>query len=52
MLDRRIETKSYGMNLLEPYLNIQIEKQPLQHMVQDLEHWYNNKDEERNQVKL
>lgn len=46
VLDRRIETKSYGNEFIRALPDIQIEKQPLQHMVQDLEHWYNIKDEE------
>lgn len=46
VLDRRIETKSYGKEFMKALPNIQIEKHTLQHMVQHLEHWYNIKDEE------
>lgn len=50
VLDRRIETKSYGKEFIKALPNIKIEKLPLQHMVKDLQHWYNNKGEEGKQV--
>ncbi|NLY80758.1 MAG: ATP-dependent helicase DinG, partial [Lysinibacillus sp.] len=50
VLDRRIETKSYGKEFLKALPKLNVEKQSLQHMVQDLEHWYNKKDEDRKQV--
>lgn len=42
VLDRRIETKSYGKEFIKALPDIKIEKLPLQHMVKDLQHWYNN----------
>jgi len=45
VLDRRIETKSYGTEFLKALPNIKIEKLPLQHMVKDLQHWYNSSEE-------
>ncbi|SOC19890.1 ATP-dependent DNA helicase DinG [Ureibacillus xyleni] len=50
VLDRRIETKSYGVEFLKSLPEISIHKLPLQDMVLEIEHWYNNKDEERKQV--
>lgn len=50
ILDRRIETKSYGTEFLRALPQISINKLPLQDMVLEIEHWYNNKDEERKQV--
>lgn len=47
VLDRRIETKSYGKEFLKALPKMNIEKRTLQHMVRDLEHWYNSKDEDR-----
>lgn len=49
ILDRRIETKSYGHEFLRALPQITVHKLPLQHMVNELEHWYNNKDDERKQ---
>lgn len=50
ILDRRIETKSYGTEFLHSLPQITIQKLPLEHMVNQLEHWYNDKDDERKQV--
>ena len=50
VLDRRIETKSYGVEFLRALPQISVNKLPLQDMVLEIEHWYNNKDEERKQV--
>lgn len=50
VLDRRIDTKSYGKEFLDALPPISIQKLPLQNMVLELEHWYNNKHEERKQV--
>ena len=50
ILDRRIETKSYGIEFLRALPQISITKLPLQDMVLQIEHWYNSKDEERKQV--
>ncbi|MEL3960782.1 ATP-dependent DNA helicase DinG [Lysinibacillus endophyticus] len=50
VLDRRIESKSYGVEFLKSLPKISIQKLPLQDMVLEVEHWYNNKDEERKQV--
>ncbi|WP_052130335.1 ATP-dependent DNA helicase DinG [Ureibacillus sinduriensis] len=50
VLDRRIETKSYGIEFLRALPQISVNKLPLQDMVLEVEHWYNNKDEERKQV--
>lgn len=43
VLDRRIESKSYGKQFLNALPNITIQKLPLSDMVQELEHWYNKK---------
>lgn len=51
VLDRRIETKSYGKEFIKALPDIKIEKLPLIYMVKDLEHWYNNKSEERKRRK-
>ncbi|MDI7741378.1 ATP-dependent DNA helicase DinG [Lysinibacillus fusiformis] len=50
VLDRRIETKSYGVEFLRALPQISVTKLPLQNMVLEIEHWYNSKDEERKQV--
>ncbi|QCR32190.1 ATP-dependent DNA helicase DinG [Lysinibacillus sp. SGAir0095] len=50
VLDRRIETKSYGVEFLRAIPQISFTKLPLQDMVLEIEHWYNSKDEERKQV--
>ncbi|MDN4493840.1 ATP-dependent DNA helicase DinG [Ureibacillus aquaedulcis] len=50
VLDRRIETKSYGTEFLRALPQISVTKLPLQDMVLEVEHWYNNKHEERKQV--
>ncbi|MFJ8235204.1 ATP-dependent DNA helicase DinG [Ureibacillus sp. NPDC094379] len=50
VLDRRIDTKSYGKEFLDALPPISVQKLPLQNMVLELEHWYNNKHEERKQV--
>lgn len=50
VLDRRIETKSYGVEFLRALPKISVDKLPLQDMVLEMEHWYNIKDEERKQV--
>lgn len=42
ILDRRIDTKSYGHQFLEALPNVPVEKVPLEDMVLQLEHWYNN----------
>lgn len=42
VLDRRIETKSYGKEFIESLPPITIQKLPLQDMVLELEHWYNS----------
>ncbi|CAM5182090.1 3'-5' exonuclease DinG OS=Ureibacillus acetophenoni OX=614649 GN=dinG PE=3 SV=1 [Ureibacillus acetophenoni] len=42
ILDRRIETKSYGKEFIQALPPISIEKLPLQDMVLELEHWYNS----------
>ncbi|MED3762776.1 ATP-dependent DNA helicase DinG [Ureibacillus terrenus] len=42
VLDRRIETKSYGKEFIQALPDIKIEKLPLLDMVKDLQHWYNN----------
>lgn len=47
VLDRRIESKSYGKEFLNALPNITIQKLSLTDMVQELEHWYNNKDRKR-----
>ncbi|MBK3496749.1 ATP-dependent DNA helicase DinG [Viridibacillus sp. YIM B01967] len=43
VLDRRIETKSYGKEFIHSLPAIPVKKVSLQHMVLELEHWYNNK---------
>ncbi len=50
VLDRRIETKSYGVEFLRALPKISVQKLPLQDMVLEIEDWYNMKDEERKQV--
>lgn len=42
ILDRRIDTKSYGEEFIRALPPISIQKLPLQHMVLELENWYNN----------
>ena len=42
ILDRRIETKSYGHQFLDALPNVPVEKVPLGDMVLQLEHWYND----------
>ncbi|SOC37638.1 ATP-dependent DNA helicase DinG [Ureibacillus acetophenoni] len=42
VLDRRIETKSYGKEFIQALPPISIQKLPLQDMVLELEHWYNS----------
>ncbi len=42
ILDRRIETKSYGKEFTQALPPISIKKLPLQDMVLELEHWYNS----------
>ncbi|CAM3055639.1 ATP-dependent DNA helicase DinG [Filibacter tadaridae] len=41
ILDRRIETKSYGSSFLESLPNVPIKKVSLEHMVNELENCYN-----------
>ena len=43
ILDRRIDSKSYGDQFIQAIPSKTIEKVPLQHMVTQLEHWYNEK---------
>ncbi|MGN7479234.1 ATP-dependent DNA helicase DinG [Solibacillus silvestris] len=43
VLDRRIETKSYGQQFIESLPPISIQKLPLHSMVQSLQNWYNDK---------
>lgn len=43
VLDRRIETKSYGQQFIESLPPISIQKLPLHSMVQSLGNWYNEK---------
>ncbi|MEK9198059.1 ATP-dependent DNA helicase DinG [Ureibacillus sp. 179-F W5.1 NHS] len=50
VLDRRIDTKSYGVEFLRALPQISVNKLPLQDMVLEIEHWYNNKDGKRKQV--
>ncbi|MEO4053057.1 ATP-dependent DNA helicase DinG [Solibacillus sp. CAU 1738] len=45
VLDRRIDTKSYGKEFIRALPPISVQKLPLQHMVQALGTWYNNKHE-------
>ena len=42
VLDRRIETKSYGLEFIRALPPISVQKLPLTTMVLELEHWYNN----------
>ncbi|BDH61417.1 ATP-dependent helicase DinG [Lysinibacillus sp. PLM2] len=42
VLDRRIDTKSYGKEFIEALPPISVQKLPLQDMVLELEHWYNS----------
>ncbi|HSP21108.1 MAG TPA: ATP-dependent DNA helicase DinG [Planococcus sp. (in: firmicutes)] len=41
VLDRRIETKSYGIEFLNALPRVKVSKVSLQKMVTDIEHWYN-----------
>jgi len=43
ILDRRIDSKSYGAQFIQAIPSKTIEKVPLQNMVTQLEHWYNEK---------
>lgn len=43
VLDRRIETKSYGQQFIESLPPISVQKLPLDSMVQQLGNWYNEK---------
>lgn len=43
ILDRRIDSKSYGKQFIQSIPSKTIEKVPLQRMVLQLEHWYNEK---------
>lgn len=45
VLDRRIETKSYGVDFLQAIPNIPVKKVSLENIVLELENWYTNKDE-------
>ncbi|WP_318617370.1 ATP-dependent DNA helicase DinG [Sporosarcina sp. YIM B06819] len=40
ILDRRIETKSYGQRFLASLPNVPVKKVSLEHMVNELENWY------------
>lgn len=42
VLDRRIERKSYGKQFMRALPDIETKNLPLDNMVNDLEHWYNN----------
>ncbi len=42
VLDRRIETKSYGSEFIRALPPISVQKLPLAHMVLAMEDWYNN----------
>ena len=42
ILDRRIETKSYGRHFLEALPNVPVKKVSLEHMVYELENCYND----------
>ncbi|GGA25880.1 ATP-dependent DNA helicase DinG [Psychrobacillus lasiicapitis] len=42
VLDRRIETKSYGSDFLQAIPNIPVKKVTLENMVLELENWYTN----------
>lgn len=50
VLDRRIDTKSYGKAFIRALPNISVHKVTLSNMVLQLESWYNKKDEGRKQV--
>ena len=41
VLDRRIETKSYGKEFINALPNVNVTKVSLEKMVTDIEHWYN-----------
>ena len=41
VLDRRIETKSYGVEFLNALPRVKVSKVSLEKMVTDIEHWYN-----------
>lgn len=41
VLDRRIETKSYGIEFLNALPRVKVSKVSLEKMVTDIEHWYN-----------
>ncbi len=41
VLDRRIETKSYGQEFLQALPDVPVAKVSLEKMVTDIEHWYN-----------
>ena len=41
ILDRRIETKSYGQRFLEALPDVPVKKVSLEHMVNELENCYN-----------
>lgn len=41
VLDRRIETKSYGQEFLDALPDVEVSKVSLEKMVRDIEHWYN-----------
>lgn len=41
VLDRRIETKSYGQEFLDALPDVDVSKVTLEKMVTDIEHWYN-----------
>ena len=41
ILDRRIETKSYGQRFLEAFPDVPVKKVSLEHMVNELENCYN-----------
>lgn len=43
VLDRRIESKSYGKEFIRSLPDISVKKVSLEDMVLDLEHWYNEK---------
>lgn len=43
VLDRRIQSKSYGKEFIRALPNITVKKVSLEDMVLDLEHWYNEK---------
>lgn len=43
VLDRRIESKSYGKEFIRSLPSISVKKVSLEDMVLDLEHWYNEK---------